>query len=220
MVKEIPLWLSQSLDKKSAESIEEAVRSGEKKTAGEIVPLIVQGSTVNASAPMLAVFIAGFFVLALKHGFWIFDLSAYDSVWLWSALFVAAVCGGFAFGRSPFGQMKLTPRFEKRRQVQQRALLEFYEAGLNHTKGRTGILLFISWRERQAFVLADEGIAKHCQPAVFKDVVQELVRGAKEGQLAAGYARAIAMSADILAQHIPVQPYDANELKDYLRIVD
>ena len=220
MVIKIPSWLSSALDQTGADLIEKSVKEAEKRTAGEIVPLIVQGSTINASAPLLAVFIAGFLVLALKHGFWLYDLSDYTSVWFWSALFAAAVCGGFAFGTSRLGQMVLTPRYEKRRQVQQRALLEFYEAKLNHTTGSTGILLFISWRERQAFVLADEGIAKHCQPTVFKDVAQALVQGAKEGQLAKGFAQAIALSADILAKHIPIQAGDVNELKDHLRIVD
>lgn len=220
MVIKIPSWLSGSLDQAGADLIEKSVKDAEKRTAGEIVPLIVQGSTLNASAPLLAVFIAGFVVLALKHGFWIFDRPELTSIWFWSALFSAAVTGGFAFGSRPFGQMLLTPRWEKRRQVQQRALLEFYEAKLNHTTGATGILLFVSWRERQAFVLADEGISKHCQPMAFEKVVQALVQGAKEGQLAQGYAQAIALSADILAKHIPIQVGDVNELKDHLRIVD
>ena len=216
----IPKWLSRSLNEAGAQTIEEAVKRAEKRTAGEIVPLIVQGSTVNASAPLLAVFIAGFAVLCIKHGFWIFDLFPFISIWFWSALFAASVCAGFAFGMSPKGQMLLTPRWEKRRQVQQRALLAFYEAGLNNTKGRTGILLFVSWREHQAVVLADEGIAQFCEPVVFQDVVAELVRGAKEGQLAEGFAKAVTMSADILAKHIPVASDDRNELKDHLRILD
>ncbi len=220
MVKDIPAWLTKALDLEGALAIEKTVKEAEMTTAGEIVPLIVQGSTVNASAPLLAVFIGGFLVLTIKHGFWLYELSGYNSIGIWSALFAATVCAGFSFGMSPMGQMVLTPRWEKRRQVQQRALLAFYEAGLNHTQGRTGILLFVSWRERQAVVLADEGIAKFCQVAAFQDVVAELVKGAKERQVVAGFCRAVTMSAAILARHIPRRPDDVNELKDYLRIID
>ncbi len=220
MVIKIPSWLSRSLDQAGAELIENAVKNAEKRTAGEIVPLIVRGSTVNSSAPLLAIFILGFIVLGFKHGFWVYDLSQYTCAYLWMLLFALAVPLGLFFGRSHFGQMLLTANWEKKRQVQQRALLEFYEAHLNQTKGQTGILLFVSWRERQAVVLADEGIAKHCQPEVFKEVVDALVQGAKAKKLSEGYARAIALSADILAKHIPIKADDKNELKDHLRIID
>ncbi|MBC7661962.1 MAG: hypothetical protein H7249_19895 [Chitinophagaceae bacterium] len=220
MVNKIPSWLKDALDETGADFIEAAVKEGEKRTAGEIVPVIVQGSTINVSAPLLAVFIAGFVVLALKHGFWLYEIAEPTSIWFWSALFLAAICGGFVFGNHPKGQMLLTPRWEKRRQVQQRALLAFYQADLTQTEGRTGILLFVSWRERQAVVLADEGIAQHCDKSAFEGVVAELIRGAKDGQLAKGYAKAIDMSANILAKHIPIQRDDVNELKDSLRIID
>ncbi len=216
----IPAWLSASLDERGAQSITEAVQKAEKRTSGEIVPMLVQSSTINASAPFLAVFILGFCVLVVKHGFWLYDFGTVVPEAIWSALFALSVMLGFIFGRSAVGQRCLTPRWEKARQTQQRALLEFYQAGLNKTKGQTGILLFISWRERQAVVLADEEISRHCKPEVFNEVVKELVQGAKTNRLAEGYARAIGICADILEKHIPLQPDDVNELKDHLRIID
>ncbi len=140
--------------------------------------------------------------------------------WPWYLVFTLAAIFGSLFGRSLAGQLWLTPRHEKRRQVYQRAVLAFYQANLNQTTGRTGILLFVSWRERLAVVLADEGIAKHCDNKTFEDVVSELVRGAKERRLAEGFELAIGKSAKILSEHVPLKAGDRNELRDTLRILD
>lgn len=216
----IPGWLEGAMDTKGTKAIQEAVFEAEGRTAGEIVPILVQSSTVNASAPVLAVILAGFIVLAMKHGLWIYEAPAYGNDWQWYIFFAIAILAGLMFGQSRAGQMLLTPRWEKKRQVEQRAMLAFYQAGLNQTSGRTGILLFVSWREHQAVVLADEGVSKHCEPKVFEEVVGELIRGAKEQRLADGFVKAIKQSADILAKHIPLLPGDKNELHDTLRILD
>lgn len=216
----VPTWLGGSIDLSGTKAIESSVQAAEKRTAGEIVPLIVQGSTVNASAPILAVLAFGSLVLVLKHGVWLYEHALGDIDALWYGLFALALIGGIAFGRSKTGQMWLTPKWEKRRQVQQRALLAFYEAGLNQTAGRTGILLFVSWRERQAVVLADKGIAQHCAPQTFEAVVAELVRGAKEQRLGDGFVKAVGICGEILAKHIPIAEGDRNELHDTLRIID
>lgn len=216
----IPKWLFGSMDSKGTQAIQEAFLQAEGRTAGEIVPILVQSSTVNASAPVLAVILAGFIVLAMKHGLWIYDMAAYGNDWQWSIFFAFAIFAGVLFGRSRAGQLWLTPGWEKKRQVEQRAMLAFYQAGLNQTSGRTGILLFVSWREHQAIVLADEGIAKHCDTKVFEEVVGELVRGAKEKRLADGFVKAVRLSAEILARHIPILPGDKNELRNSLHIFD
>jgi putative membrane protein len=215
-------WLSPSLDLKGAMAIESAVLEAERRTSGEIVPLIVQSSTINALAPLLAALALGCLVLILKHGVWLYEHALGSQDIIWYVLFAIAVSSGFILGRSKVGQIWLTPRWEKRRQVQQRAQLAFYEAGLNQTAARTGILLFVSWRERQAVVLADRGIAQHCTPETFQNVIAELVRGARERRVGEGFVKAIGLCADILARHIPVGDGDRNEneLHDRLRIVD
>jgi putative membrane protein len=138
--------------------------------------------------------------------------------WIWGVLYGAAMVLGYSLGSLSAVQRWLLPASEQKEAVEQRALLEFYAAHLDRTERGTGILLFVSLLEHRAVVLADKGIAQHCQPKVFDDVVEDLIQGAKSGDLAAGFVQAIARSADLLAPHFPPLATDKNELKDYLRI--
>lgn len=216
----IPDWLENDLNTVGTKAIEAAVYAAEKKTAGEIVPLIVKSSTLSPGASIILALIALSLGLILHQELAVHDGWNGTGSWYWSLGLVVFVLLAAFIGRFPWVQLCLTPPIERKRQVHQRALLAFYQANLNQTAGRTGILLFISWRERQAVVLADEGIAKFCDPKTFEDVVGELVRGAKTKDLAGGMVKAITMCGDILAQHIPIQANDRNELHDTLRIID
>jgi putative membrane protein len=140
------------------------------------------------------------------------------SLWVWALLFLLAVLLGQWIGRWGGFQRLILPRGERKEAVHQRALLEFHEAGLNKTEGETGILLFVSLLEHEAVVLFDKGIARHCTPEVFQNVVAALIEGAKTGDLAGGYQRAIALCTDVLSKHFPPRAVNPNELKDYLRI--
>jgi putative membrane protein len=131
---------------------------------------------------------------------------------------VLAGLSGFFLGRMPAIERLLIPRKDQKMETERRAMLAFYEAGLSQTAGRTGILLFVSFFERQAVVLADQGIARFCKPEDFQELVHYLVRGAKDHQLAEGFEKAVALCEGILTAHFPPDAANPNELKDYLRI--
>lgn len=217
MVKDIPKWLASDLDLAGAHRIEDAVRRAEQRTSGEIVPLLVQRSTPLSLVPLTVALATALFGFALEHSLGLLDGSLAHT-WLWLAVLIALSGCGYLLGLTPRVQRFVLPRVERKACVDQRALLEFYLAQLSKTEGGTGILLFVSLLEHQAVVLADEGIAKYCQPAVFEGVVAALIAGAKAKDLASGYEKAIELCADILTPHFPIKRGDVNELKDYLRI--
>lgn len=219
MVDQIPLWLQKALDLKGVQRIEAAVRQAELTTSGEIVPMIVRRSTINAAAPLTLALILLLLSVAIRHSFWPARLSSISEA-LWALAYALALGLGIYGGSSPWVQQRLLPRSEWQRQAQQRAMFEFYEKGLNNTYGRTGILLFVSWQECQAVVLADESIARHCPPELFRDVVTDLIQGAKTKDFAGGFERAISRCGSILNQHIPRKDGDRNELKDRLLITE
>lgn len=217
MVNEIPNWLKSYLNQDGARRIEEAVRSAEKKTSGEIVPLLVQRSTPASLVPLCLSLAFALFAYALEHSLGLLDASLLHT-WLWLLVLLLVAAFGYFLGFLPAVQRFVLPHAERKACVAQRALLEFYLAHLNKTQGGTGILLFVSLMEHQAVVLADEGIAKHCEAQVFEGVVAALVEGAKAKDLALGYEKAIKLCTDILTPYFPIQAGDVNELRDYLRI--
>jgi putative membrane protein len=217
MVKEIPAWLRSYLSLEGASRIERAVSDAEAKTSGEIVPMLVYRSTVSSNSDVLGALFGLLLALCIKH-ILVLTMGWAGHDLLWSIGFVIAGMSGYMLARLPAVERLLIPRKDQKLETERRAMLAFYEAGLSATEGRTGILLFVSFFERQAVVLADQGIARFCKPEDFQELVHDLVQGAKDHKLVEGFEKAIARCQGILAPHFPPLTSNPNELKDYLRI--
>jgi putative membrane protein len=82
------------------------------------------------------------------------------------------------------------------------------------------VLIFVSARERMAELIADEGIATDVDKHVWDRAMAALVEGLKRGQPAAGFAAAVGLCGDVLAERFPADPNDnPNELPDGLVIL-
>jgi putative membrane protein len=217
MVKEIPAWLRSYLSLEGASRIERAVSDAEAKTSGEIVPMLVYRSTVSSNSDVLGALFGLLLALCIKH-ILVLTMGWAGHDLLWSIGFVIAGMSGYMLARLPAVERLLIPRKDQKLETERRAMLAFYEAGLSATEGRTGILLFVSFFERQAVVLADQGIARFCKPEDFQELVHDLVQGAKDHKLVEGFEKAIARCQGILTPHFPPLTSNPNELKDYLRI--
>jgi putative membrane protein len=109
----------------------------------------------------------------------------------------------------------LTPRRLKRHRVRRRAAEQFLAKNLDHTRERTGVMIYVSLDERMAELIADEGVARHVEPHVWDKAMAALAEGLRRGDPARGFESAIAMCGDVLAQHFPAKPGDnPNELPD------
>ena len=75
----------------------------------------------------------------------------------------------------------LVPRAVKRARAHQRAVEQFLVQNMHTTKGRTGVLIYVSFAERFAEVIADEGIYKKVPPSTWEDVVGELTNHLARG---------------------------------------
>lgn len=133
------------------------------------------------------------------------------AIMLQAVLFVAVVI----LASIPPVRRLLTPRSLKRERVRRRAQEQFFAKGLHATRERTGILIFVSTRERLAELIADEGIAAKVEPKVWDAAMARLISGIKAGKSAEGFEQAIAMCGEILTEHFPAIPGDnPNELPD------
>ena len=92
---------------------------------------------------------------------------------------------------------------------------QFLAKNLHLTRERTGVLIFVSLGERMAELIADEGIHSQVEPKVWEQAMAALMEGLKRGQPEAGFAAAIGLCADVLAERFPPKPGDnPNELPD------
>lgn len=110
----------------------------------------------------------------------------------------------------------LTPAAWARRGLHRLAREQFLAKGLHETEGRTGVLLFACITERYAEVVADEGIYAKVAPDHWGDTVAALIAGARDGDIAGGFERAIALAGAVLGEHFPPGALNPNELTDRL----
>jgi putative membrane protein len=111
---------------------------------------------------------------------------------------------------------RLTPPSLKRAHVRSRAMDQFFARNLDKTRERTGVLIFVSLKDRRAEVLADTGINSKVDPSAWDDVIGELVKGIKKGKAADGFVKAIASCGRLLTNHFPAPAENPNELPDDL----
>jgi putative membrane protein len=200
--------------------IQQVVKAAERRTRGEIVPMVVAASARYREAAHLAGMLALFFALAallwlrtdLDHLQW----GGINPGWLMLALAVAYVTGVMV-GRWPVIIRMLTAEDRMAMKVRLRAEHAFYERGLHRTRGATGILIFVSLLERRVVILADRAINERVSAGTWEGLAQDLVGGIRAGDGPTALCRAIMACGAILMQHFPAQDCDnPNELGDEL----
>ncbi len=193
------------LDENARKRIEQAVIEAEKRTSAEIVPvLVLRSSAVGHVAPL-----AGFFLCTL--GLLVQPLVSMHAAYSLTVVVVSLLAGwGLSF--LPAVQRLLTPRENRLRQVEMRAHLEFFSIGVHRTRKDTGVLIFVSWMERRVVILAGDAVSSQVPAETWEKARDALLAGIRRRDVAGGFADAIALCADALAEVLPATSGDADEL--------
>ena len=212
---EIQKWASRYINDSGMLLIEQAVKSAESKTSGEIVPIVVKcssaiGRVYSELMQLSLLFVVIAYIFSSTY-FFVSILNALIIVCL-----VVSVLLSFYLSKLDFVQRIFTNPFDREKQVNMRAEVEFFEAKLSKTRARTGILLFCSLMEQRAVVLADKAISEKLPQDTWNEVLNLIIEGMKQGDIAKGYVQAIERCGEILASHFPIEPDDTNELNDGL----
>ena len=206
------------LTREEQERIRAAVGEAEKKTSGEIVPMIVPASyhypmadVLGGASLALPVSIVLSYILGSM--LWVGP----SNMWVFMGLFgVAFVVFHRLVQRVwPLKRMFISDR-EIDEEVQEAALTGFFKEELYRTRDETGILIFISVFEHRVWVLADRGINAKVDKGQWDSTVADIVRGIKEGRQAEAICAAVKEVGTILARHFPVKDDDVDELDNLI----
>ncbi len=105
------------------------------------------------------------------------------------------------------------------RSTKQRAETAFMQEEVFNTRHRTGIMIFISFFEREVIVMADRGISKVVDQKEWDKIVQGIIKNIKVGKVIEGIEGAILRCGEILLEKgFHKTTDDVNELRDDLRI--
>ncbi len=210
-----------------------AIADAEARTSGEIYCIVTtEAHRYTGFALALAAFTAfalpfglaalGFgpsaWLALVQGGGWLADADLSD--WLLIEIYACVQLGLFLAVAAlllltPLSQ-HLAPRSVRRERVHDVALHQFLAKGLHATADRTGVLIFLSTRDRVAEVVADQAIYARVPSDHWGDTLAALLSGVKRGDPAAGFVAAIALAGAVLAEHFPPTAENPNELEDRL----
>ncbi len=194
------------------ERIQQAVTAAEKKTSGEIVPMIVSVSGRYAEVELSGLVI-GLVLGTLAAFLWHDPWGSVQTYLLWPV--VGAILG-FAICSIPRLKRRLISKDRITDGVHTRSLAAFTGHGLHYTKAHTGILIFASLLEHRVVVLADRGINEKVAAGTWNEIVDTITESLKSGNGCDGFCKAIDRCGEILAQHFPRSADDRDELPNKL----
>lgn len=201
------------------DAIQVAVHEAETRTSGEIVPYVVERSdeypTTVWKGAALGALLGPMVALAIHR---------WTDVWGWPlGLWIAlpAPIGG-AIGyllalidpvrRWMAGEHTLDAR------ARRRAAVAFLDQEVFRTRGRTGILLFVSLFERRVVLLADSGIHQKVEEGAWEAITGRLAQGIRSGRPAPALIEAVRACGELLERHgVERRAEDTDELSNELR---
>jgi len=124
---------------------------------------------------------------------------------------VGAIAAGLVELAPPI-KRALTPARLREREVRRTARATFVERGVHNTRDRSGLLVYVSWLERQAVVIADSGLDHPLPIGVLATIERALTAAIPNGGVAV--ARALETVIAKLAPGMPRRSDDRNELPD------
>jgi putative membrane protein len=187
-----------------------AVQSVESVTAAEIVVAVRPRSGVYREADYLVGALSGFVVLLCL----LFLPTPFVVEWMPFEVLGAFVLGSIVCSRSPRLRRLVTSSAHRSASVETAARAAFVELGVSRTRGRTGVLVFLSLLERQLEVVADVGVEVRQLAASWDSAVAELRAAVREGADLDRFVRALEALGPLLGEVLPHSDDDVNELPD------
>ena len=201
--------------------IKAAVKQAEEKISGEIVPVFVEQSGFYTLAQYRGALISAVITFAgvILYDRLVPNWGVFDPIYFFSIVVLGGIVGAalpqfivplkrFLVGQKHFD-----------RATRAKAENAFLEEEVFATRHRTGIMLFISFFEREVIVMADRGISKVVDQKEWDKIVATVITAINNGKMVDGIEAAIKRCGEILLEKgFNITPDDVNELRDDLRI--
>jgi putative membrane protein len=194
------------LDDEARAAFKQAIEHIENASAVEVVVALRQTSARYVHANVIVGAVLAFAGLAVM----LFAKATFSLGSILVDPFIVALLGGGAVELLPAVKRWLTTRRVRSHHVTRAARATFVERGVHNTTGRTGLLVYISWLERQIVVVPDSGIPPTALAGLEDDLTAAMHGGG------AAVARRLEKLAPLCAECLPHRADDVNELPDAL----
>jgi putative membrane protein len=201
--------------------IKEAVKQAEDKISGEIVPVFVETSGYYNIANYRGAFGTAaltFFIIIIFDRY-VPELAVYDPVLIFLLVTIGGLIGAVAAHYLDPVKRWLLNQGHMDQATKKRAENAFLEEEVFNTRHRTGIMIFISFFEREVIVMADRGISKVVEQKEWDNIVKGIIDHVRKGKVTEGLEVAIKRCGEVLLEKGFLKTADdINELGDDLRV--
>jgi len=90
----------------------------------------------------------------------------------------------------------------------------FLKLGMNQTRERNGVLIYVVPKTRKFAVIGDSAVHEKCGDDFWTRVTQEMTGYFKKGEFTEGIVHGIREAGKLLAAHFPRREGDRNQLPD------
>ncbi|MFZ8934045.1 MAG: TPM domain-containing protein [Bacteriovoracaceae bacterium] len=193
------------------EKIRRSVIEAEKKTSGEIVPVIIRASDAYPGSYYRSALLWGFVCVLCCYFF-----EATHTVMFWC--FSASILAGYLLCYLDFYKKLFITKQEMEEEFSQRAYQSFLMNGVSQTKERNGVMLYISAFEKKAMIVSDTGIEEKIKPGTWEKVITDLISLMKTKDYTSAICQAVTQLGTLLNEHFPDHKDDEDELANKLII--
>lgn len=206
--------VARRLSPEALRRVEAAVARAEAGTTAEIVVMITARAGAYRSVLLVLAILAGLALpwplLALTH---------------WSAQVIFLAQAGLialilAAGLHERLRLALVPRGLRQARTRDAAHLAFLSRGLSRTRARTGLLLFVSFAEHHAEIVADTGILARIPAQEWNGILADLLTALGRDETESGLVAAVQRMGVRLASEFPSAAGDPDELPNHVIIAD
>ncbi|TRZ64855.1 hypothetical protein D4R20_02120 [bacterium] len=94
------------------------------------------------------------------------------------------------------------------------AIKEFHKLGMHNTSGKTGLLIFILFDEKQFEIIADEGVNSKIPDTVWETIKGHIKNEFSAGNYKEGLVKCLNEMKTVLEKELPPDGSDKNQLPD------
>jgi uncharacterized membrane protein len=116
--------------------------------------------------------------------------------------------------RNSSGEIRVYVSDKQVEDVLSEAKVHFLRLGMQKTRDRNGVLIYIAPRSRNFAIIGDIGVHERCGDNLWQVIASGMESHLREGRYTDALLLAIEKVGAVLAAHFPRQPDDENELPD------
>lgn len=219
-----------TLDESGHAKVSAAVSKAEETTDGEIVTIVAKSSDDYRETPFIWAFAFNFLFLSslaiFPDGYvalvdWLFNswgqgfhISGYMGLMFLANIILFFII--YTIISRDSMRYRFTPGYIKAARAHAKATSLFKVAAEHRTKGRTGVLIFLSLAEHRAEILADKAITEKAGAESWGEALAAMLPHVKRGDIATGMCEAVTLTGEQLSTYFPKTDNNPNELPDRL----